>query len=283
MGFFKPTSSGPAWAIISVFTKKLPTSNMPPFISRADSDRLQDGMHVRLKVGGRFLPGRRERNVIADLPGREDGHVIVSAHFDSVWRGPGAIESLRFWNQVAIDASGLDHTPLVAGETRVFGEQLGPGRSSRAMAIVHIAIFDAVNAIAGRYNGYTSIAPASRDTAINAAIAQAAHDTLSSLYPSQRVSFDAAKQMERSFATVAARASRLFAGAPMFIGHPDVPQFANQFTDRKAYGWIMALEARPDGLYGDLIQDPSLPGCPSLRYGAGRLQPGRPHRCVRVE
>ena len=34
---------------------------------------------------------------------------------------------------------------------RVFGEQLGPGRSSRAMAIVHIAIFEAVNAIDGRY------------------------------------------------------------------------------------------------------------------------------------
>jgi len=38
----------------------------------------------------------------------------------------------------------------------------------------------------------------------------------------------------------------------MFVGHPDVPQFANQFADRKAYGWIMALEARPDGLYGKM-------------------------------
>jgi hypothetical protein len=66
----------------------------------------------------------------------------------------------------------------------------------------------------------------------------------------QRVSFEAAKSMERNFATLGAKASRLFAGAPMFVGHPDVPQFAHQFPDRKAYGWIMALEARPDGLYG---------------------------------
>jgi phage gp29-like protein len=66
----------------------------------------------------------------------------------------------------------------------------------------------------------------------------------------QRVSFEAAKIMERNFATIGAKASRLFAGAPMFVGHPDVPQFAQQFPDRKAYGWIMALEARPDGLYG---------------------------------
>jgi hypothetical protein len=67
----------------------------PPtaFVSIRDAERLQAGMRVRLKVGGRFLPGRRERNVIADLPGRGDGHVIVSAHFDSVWRGPGAIDN----------------------------------------------------------------------------------------------------------------------------------------------------------------------------------------------
>jgi len=67
----------------------------PPtaFVSRADSDRLHDGMHVRLKVGGRFLPGRRERNVIAELPGRKPERLVVSAHFDSVWRGPGAIDN----------------------------------------------------------------------------------------------------------------------------------------------------------------------------------------------
>ncbi len=67
----------------------------PPtaFVSIADSARLEDGMRVKLKVGGRFLPGRRERNVIADIPGASDGHVVVSAHYDSVWRGPGAIDN----------------------------------------------------------------------------------------------------------------------------------------------------------------------------------------------
>lgn len=67
----------------------------PPtaFVSRSDSERLEDGMRVRMKVGGRFLPGRMERNVIADIPGRRDEHVVVGAHFDSVWRGPGAIDN----------------------------------------------------------------------------------------------------------------------------------------------------------------------------------------------
>jgi Iap family predicted aminopeptidase len=67
----------------------------PPtaFVSRTDAERLADGMRVRLKVGGRFLPGRRERNVIAELSGSGDEHVLVSAHYDSVWRGPGAIDN----------------------------------------------------------------------------------------------------------------------------------------------------------------------------------------------
>lgn len=105
-------------------------------------------------------------------------------------RGEDTLARLRYWNQVAVDASGLDHTPPAAGESRVFGEQLGPGRSSRAMAIVHIAIFDAVNAIAGRYRGYTGLAPARGRPSLDAAIAQAAHDTLAALFPAQAASFD---------------------------------------------------------------------------------------------
>src|SRR5436853_7849306 len=62
-----------------------------------------------------------------------------------------ALDSIHRWNAIAINASGLDHTPLAPGEVRTFGEQLGPTRASRAMAIVHIAIFDSVNAVLGGY------------------------------------------------------------------------------------------------------------------------------------
>jgi hypothetical protein len=91
---------------------------------------------------------------------------------------------------VAVDASGLDHTPPQPGEIRAFGEQLGPGRSARAMAIVHIAIFDAVNSIVGGYRSYTGVPAVRRGASIDAAIAQAAHDTLIVLFPSQRANFD---------------------------------------------------------------------------------------------
>jgi len=104
--------------------------------------------------------------------------------------GGGSTDEVRYWNEIAINASGLDHTPVAPGENRVFGEQLGPGRSSRAMAIVHIAIFEAVNAIAGGYRSYVNLSPAPNGTSMDAAVAQAAHDTLIVLYPSQMASFD---------------------------------------------------------------------------------------------
>ena len=106
--------------------------------------------------------------------------------------GGNSVLRLLHWNEVAIDASGLDHTPVAPGESRVFGEQLGPGRASRAMAIVHIAIFDAINAVTGEFERYTSLHRTREDTSIDSAMAQAAHDTLTALFPSQSTSFDQA-------------------------------------------------------------------------------------------
>jgi hypothetical protein len=92
--------------------------------------------------------------------------------------------SLLRWNEIAINTAGLDHSPVNPGESRTFGHQLGPCRSSRAMAIVHIAMFDAVNATTGRFQSYTRTPNVTRTTSVQAAIAQAAHDTLVALYPS---------------------------------------------------------------------------------------------------
>ena len=97
---------------------------------------------------------------------------------------------VRHWNQIAIDASGLDHTPVAPGETRLFGEQLGPGRAARAMAIVHLAIFEVVNAVEGDFKSYVGLPHAKLGTSMQGGVAQAAHDTLASLFPSQAVSFD---------------------------------------------------------------------------------------------
>jgi hypothetical protein len=95
------------------------------------------------------------------------------------------LERLHHWNHVAIDSSGLDHTPSEEGLPHEFGAQLGPGRASRAMAIVHIAMFEAMNAIDGRFDSYLGLRRVDREASMDAAIAQAAHDTLVALYPSQ--------------------------------------------------------------------------------------------------
>ena len=117
----------------------------------------------------------------SNLPSKKDRHVA---------------EHLRHWNQVAIDASGLDHTPVAPGENRVFGEQVGPIRAARAIAIVHIAMFEAVNAIDRSCKSYAGVAPASADASMNSAIAQAAHDTLCALFPSQTPQFDSVLAQE---------------------------------------------------------------------------------------
>ncbi|HEY8460678.1 MAG TPA: hypothetical protein VIM99_09880, partial [Blastocatellia bacterium] len=105
-------------------------------------------------------------------------------------RGGDTLARIRFWNQAMLKANSLDHTPVRPGENRVFGEQFGPSRTSRAFAIVHIAIFDAVNAIVGGYRSYTGIPRARFGASVDAAIAQAAHDTLVAVYPSQAPTFD---------------------------------------------------------------------------------------------
>ena len=104
---------------------------------------------------------------------------------------PARADSIHRWNEIAINASGLDHTPVPPGDPRVFGEQLGPGRASRAMAIVHIAMFDTVNAVDHRYTSYTSVQSFHRPISLVVAIAQAARDTLVALYPSQTAAFNA--------------------------------------------------------------------------------------------
>jgi hypothetical protein len=106
--------------------------------------------------------------------------------------GGDASGTLLRWNQIAIDASGLDHTPPQPGETREWRQQLGPGRSSRAIAITQIAVFDAVNAIVGGYRSYSSLPSVRGDISLEAAIAQAAHDTLAAMFPAQKATFDAA-------------------------------------------------------------------------------------------
>lgn len=97
------------------------------------------------------------------------------------------------WNEIALNANKADFSSpapgLVASQ-----EQGGPTLSSRALALVHIAMYDA-HFGAGQFTRYQSFlglppAPVGTDPAI--AVAVAAHHVLTRLYSAQKPIFDAA-------------------------------------------------------------------------------------------
>ena len=94
-----------------------------------------------------------------------------------------AIDAVRRWSGIMLDANAADHALPIPN-------QLGPLRTARAFAIVEIAIFDAVNAIAGVYHNFTDVNHVAGPSSIEVAVAQAAHDTLLMLFPSQAAKFD---------------------------------------------------------------------------------------------
>src|SRR4030095_9921746 len=59
------------------------------------------------------------------------------------------------------------------------------------MAIVHIAMFDALDAVVGGYTSYTGTQAPHGPMSVDAAINQAARDTLAAMFPSQTATFDA--------------------------------------------------------------------------------------------
>jgi len=85
------------------------------------------------------------------------------------------------WNQVLLDALLVDDK-----KPKPQREQGGVTRASRAAAIVHAAIHDAINGVDQRNTPYLVHDRAPSNASIEAAAAGAAHATLSGLYPSQR-------------------------------------------------------------------------------------------------
>ena len=95
-------------------------------------------------------------------------------------------DSILFWNSVALEANRNSHTNGAS-------EQTGPVLSARALAIVHLAMYDAYVAAAqpaGLAPYLPGLPPAPAGTLATAAVAGAAHTTLSALFPRQRELFD---------------------------------------------------------------------------------------------
>jgi hypothetical protein len=71
-------------------------------------------------------------------------------------------------------------------------KQVLPAQQSRAMSMLHISMFEAVNAIELRYTPYKLTLSADRSTSKEAAAAAAAYDVLLAIYPDQKAVLDSA-------------------------------------------------------------------------------------------
>ena len=85
-------------------------------------------------------------------------------------QGKGHSNPVIHWNRIA---------------NEIFPVDIGPVIDSRAMAILHAAIHDAVNGIERRYDFYT-VALSSPGASLDAAVASAARDVMLALTPNQR-------------------------------------------------------------------------------------------------
>jgi len=84
------------------------------------------------------------------------------------------------WNSAALDAIRIDRTP--------------PPKASRDLAILHAAIYDAVNGIQRTHERYLIGGHVPASASGKAAASAAAHEVLVSLFPAQQATFDAAEQ-----------------------------------------------------------------------------------------
>ena len=87
----------------------------------------------------------------------------------------GGPDPVLQWNQIALAAIALDASD--------------PPTSTRGLAMVHSAVYDALNAVEGNPGHFVALA-APVGSSVEAAVVQAAHDVLVYLFPGQQATFD---------------------------------------------------------------------------------------------
>src|SRR5689334_11771424 len=104
--------------------------------------------------------------------------IIAAALTLALTAVPAKADVIMDWNAKA-DAIGTE-------------KQVLNSANSRAHAMLHVAMFEAVNAIDKRYTPYKLSLAADQGTSREAAAASAGHDVLVALYPDQKADLDAA-------------------------------------------------------------------------------------------
>ena len=144
------------------------------------------------------------------------------------------------WNHAALDLTAVDHTGVPAGQDPSlypqYAEQFGPPCSSRALAIVHLAMLEALNLVEKTYSSYkAAIGTMSIGDAVvqslqisassltkitvdeNSAVEYAAYVALAKLYPYQ-AAYLTPKWRTPSDASISAGVTGLNASARITLG-----------------------------------------------------------------
>lgn len=103
---------------------------------------------------------------------------IVACALAPVLAQSARADAVTDWNNVALDAIKVNKDTSV--------------KSSRVLAMVHLAVFDSVNSVERKYEPYCVNVVVSADISAEAAAAVAAHDVLAGVYPAQAAAFKVA-------------------------------------------------------------------------------------------
>jgi hypothetical protein len=106
---------------------------------------------------------------------------LVTAAAVATAAGAASADVVTQWNQIALDTIVAVPTP--------------PPRASRALAMVHSAVYDAVNSIDGTHFGLFGNFSADPSASREAAAICAAHDVLVSLYPTRAAQLNSARDL----------------------------------------------------------------------------------------
>jgi hypothetical protein len=111
--------------------------------------------------------------------------IIFGAQLNA-WAGNGPLNQPSSGEDVV-----LQWNRVLMETVRTPGQHPATIMPVRSYAMMHAAMFDAVNSIDGTYEPYLTDVPGSKNASIEAAAAQAAHDVLVSLYPARAAIFKA--------------------------------------------------------------------------------------------
>ena len=158
--------------------------------------------------------------------------------------------------------------PAVIREWNLLAEGVIPASAGptlpRTYAMMHIAMFDAVNSIEGGYTAYRTRVPATRFASSEAAAAQAAHDVLVALWPANTTQFDTALQY-------APRDDSPVAGAARCAGGQGSREKDPRVAHQRRLGDAAELHAA--GTAGPVAADAARPSPPLLSCRPATAKP----------